>query len=102
MLIEERQRLLGRGVSFEKLPKRLKSECAVGEGCFAGFVDRFAGMPRTQAQQALKHANALNSAVFQHRLSPGMGVLAENLDLAKQPRRPTLDAADLLRCDVFA
>ena len=30
-----------------------------------------------------------------------MGLLADNLDLTKQPRRPSLDAADLLRYEVF-
>ena len=53
-----------------------------------------------QAQESQQHPHALDAPLCQHLLGPLLGLRPDALDLAQQPGRPPLDAADLLRQDM--
>lgn len=100
MLLQERQRFLTRGLPLEQRADRAQAVGAVGPGHVAGAFDGVGGMAVGQVEQPLQHADPFHAPRLQHGLGPAQTARTQATDLAQQPGRAPLHAADLGAGDV--
>lgn len=102
MFIQERERLLSGGLSLDKLAQGAEAIGLMRKCRFTGFFQGFTGVTFRQAEQPLEHADPLDAPVLKHGGRPVGGPWTNRTRFRQQPGRAPLNAADLLRGEVFS